>query len=181
MLGQNDAVGLLTINEGDDGPIFVRPSQKPSQFGQMLFHLQNLTATGGTQLADLMGHVARLIHRRSIVLFFSDLLESAESINSAFQQLRFEGHECLIFQILDRDETEFPFDQGTVFQDLESGQRRNVNPGTVRERYLERFRQFMGGHRELFRSLEMPHVVVETHKDPWEAMSMFLLERKRLV
>jgi uncharacterized protein (DUF58 family) len=180
MLGQNDAVGLLTINEGDDGPTFVRPSQKPSQFGQMLHHLQDLKASGGPRLADLMGHVVRLIHRRSIVLFFSDLLEPAESITAAFQQLRFEGHECLIFQILDRDETEFPFHQGTVFQDLESGQRRNVNPSAVRERYLERFGQFMEEHRDLFRSLEMPHAVVPTHKDPWEAMLMFLLKRKRL-
>ncbi len=181
MLGQNDAVGLLTINEGDDGPIFVRPSQKPSQFGQMLFHLQELKAAGGPRLADLLGHVARLIHRRSIVLFFSDLLEPAESITSVFQQLRFEGHECLIFQILDRDEMEFPFDQGTVFQDLESGQRRNVNPAAVRERYLTRFRQFMEEHRDLFRSLEMPHAVVPTHKEPWDAMTMFLLERKQRV
>ena len=181
MLGQNDAVGLLTINEGDDGPIFVRPSQKPSQFGQMLFHLQDLTASGGPRLADLLRHVVRLVHRRSIVLFFSDLLESAESITSAFQQLRFEGHECLMFQILDRDEIEFPFSQGTVFQDLESGQRRNVNPDAVRARYLEQFQQFMAEHRDLFRSLEIPHAVVATHKDPWEAMSMFLLERKRLV
>lgn len=181
MLGQNDAVGLLTINQGDDGPIFVRPSQKPSQFGRLLFHLQDLAAAGGPRLAALLANVVRLIHRRSIVLFFSDLLESAASIAPAFQQLRFDGHECHIFQVLDRDETEFPFDQGAVFQDLESGQRRSVDPAAVRQRYLERFARFMDEHRDLFRGLEMPHAVVATDHDPWAAMSMFLLERKRLV
>ncbi len=181
MLRQNDAVGLLSMAGGDGGPEFIRPSQKPSHFGLMLQRLECLQPAGGTQLAALLDHAIRLIHRRSIILFFSDFLEPAESIASALAHLRFLGHECLIFHVLDRDETEFPFADGAVFEDLESGLRRSVAPRAVRERYLQRFGAFMEQHREQFRSLEMPYCLMETDKDPWEALAMFLMERKRLL
>lgn len=181
MLRQNDAVGLLSMDEGADGAQFIRPSQKPSQFGLVLHHLQRLTCSGGPRLANLLERVARLVHRRSVVLLFSDLLEPATSISRALQQLRFQGHECLVFQVLDRDEIEFPFRQSSVFQDLESDRRRIVNPQAVRRRYLERFAEFMEQHRETFRSLEMPHCVIQTNQDPWSALSMFLAQRRRIL
>lgn len=181
LVGQNDAVGLVSLQEGAIGTEFIRPSQKPSQFGLMLHHLQALQPAGGPRLAELLRHVIRIVHRRSVVLFFSDLLEPAESILPTLQELRFHGHECLIFQVLDRDETEFPFREGTIFEDMETSVRRSINPDTVRERYLERFNEFMQQHREQFRTLEMPYCLIETHKDPWEALVMYLIERKRML
>jgi uncharacterized protein (DUF58 family) len=178
-LRQNDAVGLLALEADAGGAAFIRPSQKPSQFGLMLQHLQAMKPAGGACLADLLERALRLIHRRSILLLFSDLLEPADDLTRALQELRFLGHECLVFHILDRDETEFPFSEGAVFEDLESGTRRTVTPKAVRDRYLERFHGFMERHREQFRTLEMPYCVIETHKAPWEALVLFLTERKR--
>lgn len=180
LLRQNDAVGLLAMDARVGGPEFIRPSQKPSQFGVMLRQLEQLRPTGGPGLARALGYAARLFHRRSVILFFSDLLEPAESLAAAFKELRFLGHECLIFQVLDRDETEFPFEDSCVFEDLESNVRRFVTPQAARNRYLERFGTFMAAHRELYRSLEMPHCLVQTDGDPWQALAMFLTERKRL-
>src|SRR5947207_1851737 len=81
----------------------------------------------------------RLVHRRSVILFFSDLLEPSEEVALGFKQLRFHGHEVIIFQVLDRDETDFPFSDPKIFEDLETGARRIVSPAAARERYLERF------------------------------------------
>ena len=120
------------------------------------------------------------MHRRSVVLFFSDLLEPSQTIEAAFKELRFKGHECLIFQILDRDEVEFPFDDTAVFEDLETGGKRRVAPAAAREGYLAQFGAFMDGHQEMFRSLEMPHCVIRTDEDPLEALAMFLVRRKQL-
>jgi len=119
LLRQNDAVGLLCLNEDVRSTEFVRPSQKPSQFGMLLRLLEDLKPAGGPRLPVLLEQTIRLIHRRSIVLFFSDLLEPAEEIASALRHLRFLGHECLIFHVLDRDEAEFPFSDAAVFEDLE--------------------------------------------------------------
>ena len=181
MLRQNDAVGLLTHQGQSEAAAFVRPSQKQSQFNTIIQQLQSLSAAGSAQLADLLQKMIRLIHRRSIVLFFSDLQEDSDGITEAFQQLRFLGHECMIFQVLDRDELEFPFSQPAVFRDLENGARRMVDPTAARAKYLKRFESFMAEYRNLFHSLEMPHCVVRTDTDPWEALTLFLKERRRLM
>ncbi len=181
LLRQNDAVGLVALGgEGGHGLTFLRPSQKPSQLSLLLRTLEATEPSGGERLAELLGHVTRLIHRRSLVLFFSDLLEPSESIARAFKELRFLGHDCMAFQVLDGDEIEFPFGPSSEFEDLETGVRRFVNPAAARQRYLERFGSFMAGHRELFRGLEVPHCVVRTDEDPYRALMMFLAGRERM-
>lgn len=180
LLKQNDAAGMVAMNSNSGAPEFIRPSQRPNQFGLMLRQLERLTASGGACLAQLMQHTVRLVHRRSVILFFSDLLEPSEEVALGLKQLRFHGHEVIIFQVLDRDELEFPFAEPKLFEDLETGIRRIVSPETAREKYLARFNAFMGAHRDLFRSLEMTHGVVRTDENPWRALAMFLAERKRL-
>jgi uncharacterized protein (DUF58 family) len=160
-------------------PRFIRPSQRPHQFGLILRELENLQPSGGACLSELLQHTVRLVHRRSVILFFSDLLEPSEDVALGFKQLRFNGHEVIIFQILDRDELEFPFADPKVFEDLETGARRAVNPQAAREKYLSRFNAFMASYKELFRSLEMAHCLVRTDQNPWHALAMFLAERKR--
>lgn len=179
LLRQNDAVGLVAPAGGDGPPEFIRPSQKPSQLGLMFRHLERLQAEGAASLAALLGHAARLIHRRSVVLLFSDLLEPSAAVALAFRELAFLGHECLVFQVLDRDELDFPFTEASLFEDLETGARRRVAPGEARARYLARFRAFMDEHARLFRDLGMPHCVLRTDEDPWPALLMFLNERGR--
>jgi uncharacterized protein (DUF58 family) len=180
LLKQNDAAGMVTLGGEGGVPEFIRPSQRPNQFGLMLRHLEMLQPAGGARLAELLRHTVRLVHRRSVILFFSDLLEPSAEVALGFKQLRFHGHEVLIFQVLDRDELEFPFADPNIFEDLETGVRRVVAPAASREKYLSRFNAFMDDYRELFRSLEMPHCVVRTDENPWRALALFLAERKRL-
>jgi len=180
LLKQNDAAGMVTLSGEAAVPEFIRPSQRPNQFGLMLRQLELLRAAGGACLSKLLQHTIRLVHRRSVILFFSDLLEPSEEVALGFKQLRFHGHEVIIFQVLDGDEIEFPLSESRLFEDLETGARRAVIPAFAREKYLARFNAFMEAHRELFRSLEMSHCVVRTDDNPWHALAMFLAERKRL-
>ena len=179
LLKQNDAAGMVTLSGEGGLPQFVRPSQRPTQFGLMLRQLEALRPAGGASLASLLQHTARLVQRRSIILFFSDLLEPSEEVALGFKQLRFHGHECIIFQTLDKDEIEFPFSEPRIFEDLETGLRRVVTPAAAREKYLARFNAFMAAHRQLFQGLEMAHCLVRTDENPWHALAMFLAERKK--
>lgn len=180
LLRQNDAAGMIALGKTDDAPLFIRPSQRPTQFGLLLRHLEALQPSGGARLAQLLSHTVRLVHRRSVILFFSDLLEPADEVALGFKQLRFHGHECIVFQVLDRDEMEFPFAEPRIFEDLETGVRRIVTPQTARQKYLDRFNAFLTDHRNLFQSLEMSHVVVPTDDNPWHALATFLAERKKM-
>src|SRR4051794_35552906 len=131
LLKQNDAAGLITLNAATNAPEFVRPSQRPNQFGLMLRQMELLRPSGAACLASLLQHTVRLVQRRSVILFFSDLLEPSDEVALGLKQLRFHGHEVIIFQTLDRDEVEFPFKESKVFADLETGGRRIVVPTTA--------------------------------------------------
>lgn len=180
LLRQNDAAGMVSLTANGKVPEFIRPSQRPNQFGLMLRHLELLAPAGGACLAKLLEQTVRLVHRRSVILFFSDLLEPSDDVAMGFKQLRFHGHEVIIFQVLDADELEFPFTEPRIFEDLETASRRIVSPAGAREKYLGRFNAFMASYRTLFQSLGMAHCVVRTDENPWGALGMFLAERKRM-
>jgi len=180
LLKQNDAAGMVTLSGQSEIPEYIRPSQRSTQFGLMLRQIESLQPSGGACLSSLLRHSARLVHRRSVILFFSDLLEPSKEVALGFKQLRFDGHEVIVFQVLDRDELEFPFAEPKVFEDLETGVRRVVTPAMARTKYLERFNEFMHAHYELFRQLEIPYCLVRTDQNPWQALALFLNERKKL-
>jgi uncharacterized protein (DUF58 family) len=181
MLHQNDAVGLLGLEPDGEAAIYLPPSQKPNQFSLLLQHAEGLESAGGERLARLLQRAGQIIRHRSILVLLSDLLEPADQLADAWKELRFRGHECLVFQILDRDEIDFPFEDPAIFEDLETASRHRVSPRAARARYLERFGAFMQQHARLLEDLEIPRVLVRTDGNPWEALAQYLIERRQLV
>ena len=55
LLKQNDAAGMVTLSGDHRVPEFIRPSQRPNQFGLMLRQLEALRPGGGACLAQLPG------------------------------------------------------------------------------------------------------------------------------
>lgn len=188
LLKQNDAVGLIALDgaepeRGEEAAgravRYIRPSQKPDQAGVLMRELSALAPLGGPGLAELLAHAARIVHRRSLIVVFSDLLEPSESVERGLSELRFHGHECVCFQVLDRDELELPFTSSAVFEDLETGVRRQVDGIRARDAYKARFDEFMERYRALFRRLEIPHDVIRTDEDPGRALARSLAARGR--
>src|SRR5258707_3555916 len=70
LLRQNDAAGMVSLSGESEGPQFIRPSQRPTQFGLMLRHLEGLCPAGGACLSRLLQHTIRLVHRTSVTLCF---------------------------------------------------------------------------------------------------------------
>jgi uncharacterized protein (DUF58 family) len=54
LLKQNDAAGMVSLSGKGDAPEFIRPSQRPNQFGLMLRQLESLRASGGACLSQLL-------------------------------------------------------------------------------------------------------------------------------
>jgi uncharacterized protein (DUF58 family) len=157
---------------------FLKASARSSQFGQVVGHLEAAEPCGGPCLGGLLESARRMIPRRSVILLLSDLLDPVETMRAQLEPLHFMGQEILVFQILDRDELDFPFDQNDIFEDLEAGSRRRIQPSRVRELYLRRFHAFLAEYRELFRNLGISHTVLATDEDPSRALAYFLSQRK---
>ncbi len=179
VLRQNDGVGAISLDQEDSVPEFVRPSQGRAHFGLMLRHLQGLQARGTECLWQLLEHAKRLISRRSVLVLLSDFLEPADKLEIPLKHLRHQGHECLLLQVLDPDEVDFPFTGANRFRDPESGLERLTIGESARAGYLERFRAFMDGQRKVFESLELPFMTMRTDQNPWEVLATFLAEREK--
>lgn len=180
MLRQNDAVGALAQEVGAVAPRYVRPAQRSSQLGVLLRHLEGLRAEGGECLEALLSSAVRLMPRRGMVVLVSDFLEPAEQYEVALKRLRHSGHECVLFQVRDRDEEEFPFEGVQTWMDSETGEVRVVDAQRAREQYLQRYAAFEAQQDRVFRGLEVTRCLVRTDRSPWDAMAQFLSERRRL-
>ena len=91
-------------------------------------------------MAKVLDELAEKIHRRSLVVIFSDMFDSAENADNLFkalQHLKHNKHEVIVFHVMD-NQTELFFefeDRPMEFIDLESGERLKLNPGDVKENY----------------------------------------------
>ncbi|PTX99352.1 hypothetical protein DB346_15935 [Verrucomicrobia bacterium LW23] len=190
LLHQHDAVGWMAAAAANlPGPAggagtgegaaqfdYLAPGQRRSQFGALLGRLERMQGGSGEGRFDaLLETAARLIRRRSIVFIISDLLEDAATMRDACRRLRYSGHDCVVIQILDPDEIDFPFEGDVTFEDLETSARRQVRTSEARTLYLRRLQAHMDAHHALYRELEFTHALLRTDADPAAALLPCLL------
>ena len=183
LMRQNDAVGLLALGAGESeqrvGELcYLPPAHRPSQQGALLGRLRDLEPQSSQGLVELLDRCRHLTGRRGLMILLSDFLDGAEALTQPLERLRFAGYDLVAIQLLDPDEVDFPFAEGTLFEDLESGQRRQISQGAA-ERYRSRFESFLEAHRAQFRRLEIPHWTLRTDQDPAQVLGRSLAERAR--
>ena len=84
-----------------------------------------------------MGDIARIAKARGIIVVLSDLFDDEEGFERGLQQLRFGGHEVIVFHVLDPDELEFPFKGRVEFIGLEGAATLETSPADIRKSYLK--------------------------------------------
>jgi uncharacterized protein (DUF58 family) len=94
-------------------------------------------ATEKTSLGTAMADIARIAKARGIIVVLSDLFDDEEGFERGIQQLRFGGHEVIVFHILDPDELEFPFKGRVEFIGMEGMPTLETSPADIRKSYLK--------------------------------------------
>ena len=100
-----------------------------------------------TDAAKCLHLVADAIHRRSLVIIFTDVLEHidrSEALFSALQHLRHNKHEVVLFHVTDKSkELEFEFENRPyLFVDMESGEEVRLQPNQIKEFYTQQVKDF---------------------------------------
>ena len=146
---QKDAVSLCTFSDVIETQTQVKST--PSHIHKVLQELSQLLRRPKqqkkTSVASILHEIAERIHKRSLVILFSDMFDDPEDMGavfSALQHLRHNLHEVLLFHVTDRrTELEFSFEERPYeFIDTETGESLKVQPGQVREYYLERMTNY---------------------------------------
>ena len=140
---QRDAVGLSIFSES----IEAHTPQKSSSVHHKLLHqeleesLKSRDKYKKTFATVALHQVAENIHKRSLVIIFSDMMDNStieDELFSALQHLRHNKHEVILFHVVDKQkELDFAFENRPYrFVDMESGEEVKVHPNEVKEKYI---------------------------------------------
>lgn len=173
---QRDRVGLVTFDS--DIVEYVPPSAKHLEFA--LFALDRVGKARPGSLRQPMMKMTERLRRRGIVAVVSDLYDEPEAVGEAIKPLRFQGHDVIVFHVLDKAEIEFPFEEASSFADLETGESLPVVPEGLREQY----RALVAGHIEalgrIFTGARIDYALFDTSVPLDYALFRYLSARERL-
>ncbi len=148
---QRDAVGLSIFSEKIE---LHTPAKSSSLHHKMLFHElekliqpQNLNIHKKTSAIEALHQIAEAIHKRSLVIIFSDMMDSkanADELFSALQHLKHNKHEVILFHVTDKQkEIDFDFDNRPYrFIDMETGEEVKLHPNEIKETYQHSMADF---------------------------------------
>lgn len=138
---QRDAVGLSVYSDEYE---FYAPEKGSDRHHRMILNkleslLENQKSTKSTDTVAFLHQIAEKIHRRSMLVLFTDMFQSGneEALFTALQHLKHNKHKVVLFHVIDK-KTELNFDFDTAprkFIDLESGDEINIFANSIKETY----------------------------------------------
>jgi uncharacterized protein (DUF58 family) len=177
MIHQQDPVGLVTFDEKIRHSLPAR--SRRAQLANILSLLSRSKPQGRTEIATNLRQVAAMIRHRSLLMLFSDLLTEPEPVIQALRQLRFAGHDLILFHVLDESEVTFPFDGMLDLEEPESRESiRNVDAAGVRADYLEAVQEMRGTYQRECRALGIDFVPLDTSMNFGTALLEYLSQRR---
>jgi len=146
---QRDAFGLSIFDSSVQ--IHTKCRSATSHYRLLLTYLDTLirdnTKQKKTATAAALHQLADSIHRRSLVVIFSDMFDDIETQNdlfSALQHLKYAKHEVILFHVTDKKhELDFEYENRPyLFVDLESGDEVRLQHHQVKELYKEKVNSY---------------------------------------
>lgn len=186
---QRDAVGLGFFNEKVEFLSESKSSQ--SHHRQLYVELEkglkdyNPKEKNVTTTSDALHEVAELVHKRSLVVIFTDLLDDPSSVNEvieSLQHLKHNKHEVVLFQVLDNaiekdlDLENRPYE----LIDMETGEKMKLNPNEIRETYEKRIKSYFEEIRMKCVNLSIDFVEVNIANGVEPVLQQYLIKRQKL-
>ncbi|HNE50156.1 MAG: DUF58 domain-containing protein [Chitinophagales bacterium] len=141
---QRDAVGLSIF----DKEVSVQTAAKTNAMHHQLLMnelykiMQDTVAHKPTNAAKCLHQIADAVHKRSLVVIFSDMLDSIDEqeLFLALQHLKHNKHEVVLFHVVDKaKEIDFKFENRPYkFIDMESGEELKLQPNQVKDFYIRK-------------------------------------------
>jgi uncharacterized protein (DUF58 family) len=184
---QRDAFGLTVFDE--DVREHTRCKSSSSHYRLLLSYLENLInnpernkATSATQA---LHQIADSIHKRSMVVIFSDMFEQNEQndqLFSALQHLKHNKHEVVLFHTVDQKlELDFDFENRPyLFVDMETGDQVRLQSNQVKEYYVEQMKKFREQLRLKCLQYKIDFVEADIRKGFKPILQSYLVRRQKM-
>jgi uncharacterized protein (DUF58 family) len=177
LIQQGDTVGLQSFAEKMIHDIPARGSAK--HLGSIFTLLSELSSSGETRIIKVLHDLAEKIHRRAMIIIFSDCFTDVDKLLDCFQHMKFRKHDLAVFHIMDPDELDFEFDRSIRFMDMESSFSIVSEPSMIRREYLAEVNKYLEKMKRGCREFHVDYRFVKT-SDPYDkVLTDFLLERQK--
>lgn len=148
--------------------------------------LNTTTENKVTHAAEALHLVAEQMHKRSLIVIFSDMMDDAENIEDMFaalQHLRYNKHEVILFHVIDgAQELDFEFENRPYeFVDMESGERIKLQPQQIKDQYISKIHNFQKMIENRCHQYQIDRVAVDLTKPVDEVLHAFLVKRNKLM
>jgi len=185
---QRDAVGLTLFSDEIEFHTDPRISSVNAElmYGKLseLIQPENAHLRKNTNTTQVLHQIAENIHKRSLVIIFSDMLDGSqnEELFSALQHLRYNKHEVILFHVTDQSlEKDFDFsNRPHKFVDLESGQSIKFNPWEVKKNYVSTVKSFFEDLKVKCGQYQIDLAEADINKDFQQVLLSYLVKRKKL-
>lgn len=139
-----------------------------------------------TNAAKALHEVAEQMHRRSLIVVFSDMMDDAEHADELFaalQHLKYNKHEVILFHIMEGSrEVTFDFDNRPYeFVDMETGERLKLQPNQVKDVYINKMEAFRKEIENKCHQYHIDIVPVDLSQPVEQVLYSFLLKRNKML
>jgi uncharacterized protein (DUF58 family) len=147
---QRDAAGLSFFDK--EVNLHTRAASGSVHHKLLMSHLESFVGKKSrnepTYAAACLHQIAEQVHRRSLVVLFTDMLEGGSDLNelfSALQHLKYNKHEVILFHVSDhKTEREFNYDNRPyVFVDMETGKKVRLRGTEIKKQYTSRMSAYL--------------------------------------
>ena len=184
---QRDAAGLALFSDKID---LITKAKSNVVHINGLYHemeklLGNEKLNKTTHAASCLHAIADQIHKRSLVIVFSDMMqqENSEDIFAALQHLKHNKHEVILFHIVDRKhEINFDFDNRPyLFVDMENGAEVKLHANEVKAKYTEHMQAYEKALKLKCAQYKIDFVAADINKPFNQVLTPYLLKRTKMV
>ncbi|NOR73984.1 MAG: DUF58 domain-containing protein [Draconibacterium sp.] len=185
---QRDAVGLTLFSDEIEFHSNPRISSVNAEimYGKLsnVIQPENAHLRKTTNTTQVLHQIAENIHKRSLVIIFSDMLDGSntDELFSALQHLRYNKHEVILFHVTDHAlEREFEFsNRPHKFVDLESGQTVKFNPWEIKKHYVSTVNSYFDELKVKCGQYKIDLAEANINEDFQQVLHSYLVKRKKL-
>ncbi|MEG1573229.1 MAG: DUF58 domain-containing protein [Bacteroidales bacterium] len=190
LVKQRDAVGFVSFSDTIEEQTELKSNSAHLRhlFTQLQTYLPNEKQNAlhkGSNIAQTLHTLAEQIHKRSLIIIFSDMFENIEDFESLFtalQHLKYKKNEVLLFHVYDQDkEMAFDFENRPYrFVDMESSMEIKLNPSQIRTKYINAIENFHAQLKIKCEQYQIDFIEANIQDGFIPILQAYLLKRQKL-
>jgi len=177
IMRQRDAVGLITFD--DEVQEYIPAKCRQPHLMRILRTLAHVESGNKTNAVKPLSDLAASLHKKSMVILISDLLDDEERVINTLQNLGGMGNDVIAFHLMDEAELKFPFNEASEFVDMENQETYITSPAAIREAYLENLNEYLSFCKKKCQRSGVDYCLLNTSEPLDEALSAYMTKRAR--